>query len=853
VTLSVLGLGLASPAGASARDHVFFPRAEAPLPLPSPFRGADGRRIDVRYCPWIEPFEEARPRLLALARSAIIEASAACPAHLTQSLPLYLVAPAPRPGLPEDAIGWLGRALVGDVSRRPVVTLAGAASVFAALAQIAEGAARGGPPGAILVGVDSLVARDALTHHRKRAESPFLLAPLPPGEGAGALLVASPALEASLGLPSLGVILASHVALGRGADEDDEPADAAAMTSILRALSGRGPIQSVFGQGRVDALRAREWEWSAARASASFSPRCLAACIEEATGALGAAAGVMSLAFAFAMFRHGALPPETEAPAPFLAWTISRDGLRGAALGVARLAQVRNGAGAAVLVPLAERAVARRVEHAPLPAEAITPEGRAFDGEADDEANHAAGLDEDLDAPEAAIDSALQEAFAAAAANDVEPQLPELPLEPEEAPPVALDAAGDLGATRAARITIAAFHDAVVASCLELASALGRDRFESPARRLPAVEARLLCQLDAIVAAGPSALAAVAERWRLAASDPWRAFAGALAAAAFAGDDALALIAREAYTLSPEAEDHAFTIAEALALSDHPGLPALARALFASKKPAAHAVGVRLRAARGELPEEALAAALASDEVIVARAAIEATERLPPAARARITPRLRALTAGALAWPAARALVVLGDREVLAEAFASALGARLGPRVADLAAIAPTPVAFATIETALGRARVTRSTLSAVARLGRVEAAPFLLERLEDPALEGAAAAGLVTLFGPIVSPEAARLPGAWREGIMARALEPGLRYRRGQPWSPAVVADECASGDLPRLEIERRLDELRVSLGAPDFIDVSGWCATAARNLAPLLAMARARARGGGRDGDPA
>ena len=56
------------------------------------------------------------------------------------------------------------------------------------------------------------------------------------------------------------------------------------------------------------------------------------ACPEGAIGAVGAAAGAVSLVYGLAVMRHGATEDPKAAEAPFLAWAISPDGTRGAAL-----------------------------------------------------------------------------------------------------------------------------------------------------------------------------------------------------------------------------------------------------------------------------------------------------------------------------------------------------------------------------------------------------------------------------------------------------------------------------------------------------------------------------------------
>ncbi|WP_437619684.1 hypothetical protein [Sorangium sp. So ce1151] len=812
MTLSVLGLGLISPAGASARDHVFFLRAGAPPPPPSPFLGPDGRRIDARHCPWMKPRNADADRLLALARSAAAEALAALPRGAAAAVPLFLVTPAPRPGLPEEALAGLARGLAPAAQR-----FTGAAGAFAALAQIAERFASRTIGAALLVGVDSFAGLDALAERQERPPSPWLLAPPPPSEGAGAVLLASPEQASRFGLAALGEIVASRCVPGRATDEDDEPVDAAAMTALFQGLPASRPVQAVFGQGRVDALRCREWEWTAARSADRLASSYFGPCLEAEVGALGAAAGAMNLAYAFASFRHGAAPPD--AASCFVAWAISRDGTRGIALGCAPPPSADTTAdGAPVLRPLAVEVTARRVER-----DLFVPPPDPPEDEPDDEA----WRDEDGAGAEAAAP--------VAAANDVDPLLPALPREIAAAAPVRLDP------ERAIELALPDFYASVVAHCGELTAALARDRLEAPRAWLPSTEARLLCQVDAIVAAGPRAVIELAAFWERSIDDPWRSSAAALALAAFAGDDALAAIHRAVHLLPHDAEDHAITVAEALAHADHPGLEDLTRALSASAHPIARAIGVTLLSSRGEIPLAALGVALDDDHDAVVRAAIWACERLPVAQRARFTEQLRERCragAPAVAWSAARVLAIGGEPDLHRD---DALCGRLGPRAAELFVLAGGPADWPRLEALLGRHRPTRASLSAVGRFGCPASSDWLIRHLDEELADDAAQA-LRTLLGPLVPAARASDAGAWREALAAQPLDPRARYRRGRLFSPAVVADECASGELSRLALEQRLDELRARLRLPELVDVSGPHARAEANLTTFLALARSR-----------
>jgi hypothetical protein len=805
MTLSVVGLGLVSPAGASARDHVFFPRAEGPPPAPSPFLDLEGKRVDAGHCPWVPSPPAGAGRMIDLARAAVAEAIATLPAQAAGAV-VFLVTPPPRPGLSAEEIATLVRA-VSDHARAPSIqVLTGAAGAFAALARIAAAIAARQISAALLVGVDSFLTVEALTERALRPPSPFLLAPPPPAEGAAALLLTSPAEATRLGLGSLGELTDSRHAPGRGTDDDDEPVDGAAMTALLRGLPASGPVRSVFGQGQVGLLRAREWQFAVARCAERFDSSYVATCLEADVGELGAAAGVASLALAFATFRHGAAPKG--ASGPLVAWALSRDGTRGIALGSP--APAAKGA----LVPLGATARARRV-----PQEPPAPAAVDFVTVPDD------------------TWLAEEPALGGDTANDIAPLLSPLLHGVAPLPSITLDP------RRRPATTLADFHASVVSHAAELAGALARARLASPRREVARIEARLLRQIDAVVAAGPRALADVAAFQERRAADPWAAFAGAICAAAFEGDEAIDVLRRAIHALPPAAEDHLLTVTEALRLSDHPGLSMLATELCTSPHAPARAVGFTLRSLRGELPFDGVHAAFTDEAPSVVRAAIWASERLPTAQRALFQKLLQDRTRSPsidVAWSAARVLAIRGDGDLRRDALEGPLGAHLGQRSAELFVLCGAPADWPRLEALLGRHRTTRALLSSVARFGSPASAPWLIQRLDDDALADHAAAALVVLFGTIVSPDEMLNAAAWRRAVSALGLDASARIRRGRPWSLAVVADECASGDLSRAELELRIDELRARSRQPDAVDVDGWYPDTEARLNDLLARVR-------------
>lgn len=327
--LSIASAGLVSPLGIGVAQHVFFARAGAFVPPPPAFETAGGERVDALHCGFLGARLAMAERLVRLVEIAAEEALARWEALAPAGrIAVALVAPR-RAGIDEGAL----RAAEGALARRcraPIaLTWYGEASAFAALAQVRAWLDADAASAALLVGVDSFASTDGLAEDRRRAQSPFCPPALPPSEGAAAVMLARADRARALRAEAARVVFAGTAA-GQGTDDDDEILDGAAMTGLLRALPPLR-IALVVGQEHVDDLRAREWHLASARAAPRFMPELRAETLERDTGRLGSAAGVAQLAYGVGLLRHRAareVPPD----AAFLAWAVSRDGLRGAAL-----------------------------------------------------------------------------------------------------------------------------------------------------------------------------------------------------------------------------------------------------------------------------------------------------------------------------------------------------------------------------------------------------------------------------------------------------------------------------------------------------------------------------------------
>lgn len=801
MTLSVLGLGLRSPAGTNAREHVFFVPAGAPAPAPAAFVLADGSPFWVGHARFVLP-TLVTERLFALALGALEEA------RPEPGTPLVVGLPDPRPGLAMGALDALANRLAEAARASSVERVSGAAGIFSALSRKGADLARGAIRAATFVAVDSFFHDEAASAFVTRPPSPFERAPLPLSEAAGALVVSDAAEARRLGRDRFGEILTCAAAMGMGKDDDDEPVDAAALAALLRGLPEDEPIRWVFGQGQTDPLRSRDWEWAVARAASRFHPEAEGVCLEADIGRIGAAAGIVSLVQALAAARHGAIP----AGSRFLSWAVSRDGTRGLALGKGA-EKIPEG----TQTPLVERPLPRRIEGLE-----VRPE-RPFSSPPEEEPFFEA---EDFD-PDALF----------AAANDVSPPLPELSPASLESPAVRLDI------EKIRPTSVEVFRAEVVAHCLETLSMLGKSRATIPRRAVLETERRMLCQVDAIVATGPRALVDLAAAWAEDLADPFRSFGGTIAALAFEGSAASTLVLQAISARPDDSLAHARLVAEALGLYERADLFDLGRSLLASATPTSRAAGLLFLAGRGALPAAEVRRFFSDSAPIVRNAALDSCFRIPAPALRELSPTLRDLVATndlEFASRAARLLAILGDPEVRRSLRESSLSARLGPLAAELFVLAAGPEEASAADFFFTSQTPTPALLSAAARWGRPAVLPRLLQNLSGDDLVEPAAAALGVMLGAGTVPKNPLDAGAWRRKIGELRLAPDARLRRGSPYSTAVVADECAAGDLPRAELGLRIDELRARTGRIDPVNLFGWWTDSESSLAPLLSAAR-------------
>jgi hypothetical protein len=327
--LAVVGLGLVSPAGFTSSQHVFFLRAGAPPPQPSPFLLANGDPMRAAYCPWIGARAPVADRVARLALSALFEATMSLEGEpALERAPLLLCTSRPRPGFSDADRAHLERTLLGRLQGSEISLFPGEAGVFAALREADERIMAGKARSAVIVAVDSLVSIEALTERLARPPSPWALDEQMSAEGAAALVVMDEAEARRARRPILGIVHGASVSPGTSTDDDDEIVDGSGMSRAIRGLPPSPRIGSVFGQLRVSSLRLI----ALARNADRFDSEHEVGCPEVELGLLGAASGAFNLVYGLAVLRHDAAESPTAAGAPLLAWAISRDGARGVAL-----------------------------------------------------------------------------------------------------------------------------------------------------------------------------------------------------------------------------------------------------------------------------------------------------------------------------------------------------------------------------------------------------------------------------------------------------------------------------------------------------------------------------------------
>lgn len=328
MSLAITGIGLVTPVAFDARQHVAFVASGLGLNSPSAFC-VDDEPLAVRHAAWLGARMSVRDRQIVLARRALLEAAGP---QSASPIPLLLCASQPRVGFTLDDLAALRRALHADNDERWAAgrfrlagIFVGAAGAFDAIAR-ADALVADGASEVAIVAVDSFVSLETIRDLYPSLAMPWTSDVPAPSEGAAAIVVRP------RGRAGFAHVLYAATRSGQGNDDDDAIVDGAAMTALVRAIPPCAPIARWYGPSQGDPLRRNEWRYATTRNFERCHPELEAPCLEHATGALGAAAGLAHLVYGVASERARTIDDEPVPAGPIAAWAVSRDGLRGLAV-----------------------------------------------------------------------------------------------------------------------------------------------------------------------------------------------------------------------------------------------------------------------------------------------------------------------------------------------------------------------------------------------------------------------------------------------------------------------------------------------------------------------------------------
>ena len=362
-------------------------------------------------------------------------------------------------------------------------------------------------------------------------------------------------------------------------------------------------------------------------------------------------------------------------------------------------------------------------------------------------------------------------------------------------------------------------------ACVERLAALGRLRKEAAWRELPGIEGRILANLDALAEAGarPEEVAGLCAR----VGGPTGGFVAGLALGTLApegeesesreraaglieetlvglfGAEGGALLGEEVSSLGP-----LWLAAEGVFLAPARPAKATLERWLAHGPPVMAAAAMVALARDGGLARERLEQRAGAGEPLVV-AAIARVGAIAPEVQVTGRQAVRDLLEGpgALAWEAARGLLVAGDDSAVRRVRAGdGLCERLGDRALLLLALSGELGDAGVFGRLARRAARSERALFATGMFGDVGLAPVLLDALGDPETAGAAERALAAMLGP--APERA---DAWREAVSGAAWARGVRARGGEPWSVEGLSGARDPGRLSDRDWQFRVDEARI------------------------------------------
>jgi hypothetical protein len=365
-------------------------------------------------------------------------------------------------------------------------------------------------------------------------------------------------------------------------------------------------------------------------------------------------------------------------------------------------------------------------------------------------------------------------------------------------------------------------------------------------------ERRILCRLDAVIAADlvrlPRLIRLLEERPL---PDAELTLALVFVLGSLRGDDTRDEIARLLRVIALGDGDMFVAMADALSLSQHPGVPALLAGWLGDARPERRALATEVLGRKRLLDADAVARACADDDLAVQRAAARALCKYDGALPSADGHRLLHHDDPEVATYALRAIALRGD----ARALERARELVEADRAAHADAAYVVALCGGADEGRLLAAHPCRAVFAAFGWYGRIDSAPLLLAALEDgdddAKVEAATALHRITGAGltdgapmpeyaddpqaapfldayrePTTPAELSSKPDVWRAYLerYARAAKPERRYRYGRPFSAAHDQWELVQPRAVRGERERAYLELRARFGVHAPLDTQAF-----------------------------
>lgn len=799
-SLTVMGVGLVTPAGADLKESVFVYETGTFDVPPSPYQQVppapylasheeelgeepDDLRVDVRCCPWLghrySLFDRLCSMALTAAREALVLRTPQGQRPFQGRLHLMTIVSSSRPDFGPDQQNQLQAYLRQELGPVDSSLSTGDAAVFECLKRAEALFAQGGVDAVLLVAADSFISLSAAAGRVQFPGSPWapLLPPL--GEGAAALLLTHPHRAREFGT-QLADITGAGFLEGRARHDNEELIDGLPLTWLLAQVGTKGAHVAAYGPHGSSSLGRREWDLALVRNRRVLLDDSPVFCLEERLGLLGAAATTVSLAFAIGSYYYGAVSFDGVAEgslAPIFVWGLGEDSRRGVVT-----------------------AHLHKIPHEQAAQEFASSQGA--------------------------------------------PKLQPLRVRPEwgSFPPVLAPSAPDLLAwvrfdEQRGQAVDKSIHEAeVVPSLLEEATLVARHRMERHLAEAADEEQQFFRLQDAVASFGKASREYLDAWWlqALEGDDPYRSFVLAYTYASWAEPDALHLFVEKMAQLPEGARRDAHYAGRALALTPQPHIASYLAEWAGHPHPVVAGAALAGLSHLGQLEPAYFASVLGQGvPTVIADVLLYHAAYLPSRA---VVPWLSLIERWMrspdprLSWHAARAATLQGSDNPLwalrqeAQGDDFPLARRWGPSAAQLLVWAGDAEDGALLPRWVQSQRMSAEWLRQLALFGHPQIFTFLLRFLGDEDLSEAAASALEILFGPVVDPLEREEPASWIAAVEQLRLDPTKRYRLGKLWSPARLAEEIQHGQLSWLDTDSRLAEFQRRLGSPLLVAKQGW-----------------------------